>query len=531
MATASAAAAPADACYMLIHPRLDAETPQQQTLKRNLERGTDAIKAEALQQVIAGTLQGENHEQLLMHIIRFVMPTRNKTLKKLLLLYWEVCPKHAADGTLKQETILICNALRNDLQHPNEYIRGSTLRFLCKLREAELLEPLIGPACDCLGHRHAYVRKNAVAAVGSIYRVLPQLIPDAPERICALLGEEADMTCRRNALAMLAASAPAMAVQWLRENAQVVGGFEELLQLAVVDLIRRVARDFAADKALFVRCIFELLGSQANAVKYEAATTLVALSGSPAAVKAAAGCYIALATKVADNNVRITVLERLDQLRARHEGIIDDLVMDLLSVLSAPDLDVRRKALAIVMKLTSRRNVGDIVAMLKQELAKSVADAGEYDKTSEYRVLLIQTIHSCAVQFPEVAASVVELFLDSIAELGASSATDAIVFVREVAEKFPALRPAIIDRLVASFLQLRAGKVMRGALWILGEYAASPDEIREVWAKLREAIGELPLLAAEQRELDAASAGAAAEGAEKPSAPATASASRRVLPD
>ncbi|KAJ2802353.1 coatomer subunit beta, partial [Coemansia helicoidea] len=130
MATASAAAAPADACYMLIHPRLDAETPQQQTLKRNLERGTDAIKAEALQQVIAGTLQGENHEQLLMHIIRFVMPTRNKTLKKLLLLYWEVCPKHAADGTLKQETILICNALRNDLQHPNEYIRGSTLRFL-----------------------------------------------------------------------------------------------------------------------------------------------------------------------------------------------------------------------------------------------------------------------------------------------------------------------------------------------------------------------------------------------------------------
>ncbi|KAJ2792956.1 coatomer subunit beta, partial [Coemansia helicoidea] len=415
--------------------------------------------------------------------------------------------------------------------HPNEYIRGSTLRFLCKLREAELLEPLIGPACDCLGHRHAYVRKNAVAAVGSIYRVLPQLIPDAPERICALLGEEADMTCRRNALAMLAASAPAMAVQWLRENAQVVGGFEELLQLAVVDLIRRVARDFAADKALFVRCIFELLGSQANAVKYEAATTLVALSGSPAAVKAAAGCYIALATKVADNNVRITVLERLDQLRARHEGIIDDLVMDLLSVLSAPDLDVRRKALAIVMKLTSRRNVGDIVAMLKQELAKSVADAGEYDKTSEYRVLLIQTIHSCAVQFPEVAASVVELFLDSIAELGASSATDAIVFVREVAEKFPALRPAIIDRLVASFLQLRAGKVMRGALWILGEYAASPDEIREVWAKLREAIGELPLLAAEQRELDAASAGAAAEGAEKPSAPATASASRRVLPD
>ena len=35
------------------------------------------------------------------------------------------------------------NALRNDLNHPNEYIRGCTLRFLCKLKEQDLLEPLV----------------------------------------------------------------------------------------------------------------------------------------------------------------------------------------------------------------------------------------------------------------------------------------------------------------------------------------------------------------------------------------------------
>lgn len=28
-------------------------------------------------------------------------------------------------------------------QNPNEYIRGSTLRFMCKLREPELLEPVM----------------------------------------------------------------------------------------------------------------------------------------------------------------------------------------------------------------------------------------------------------------------------------------------------------------------------------------------------------------------------------------------------
>lgn len=53
-------------------------------------------------------------------------------------------PKY--DGSSKKllhEMILVCNALRNDLNHPNEYVRGSMLRFLCKLREPELLEPLV----------------------------------------------------------------------------------------------------------------------------------------------------------------------------------------------------------------------------------------------------------------------------------------------------------------------------------------------------------------------------------------------------
>ncbi|KAI8322742.1 Coatomer, beta subunit [Martensiomyces pterosporus] len=531
MAT-NAGKTPADVCYTLIHPSLDVEIPNLQTLRRNLERGTDEIKAEALQQVIAGTIQGENYEQLLMHIIRFVMPTRNKTLKKLLLFYWEVCPKYAADGSLKQETILICNALRNDLQHPNEYIRGATLRFLCKLREAEILEPLVGPTRDCLEHRHVYVRKNAVVAISSIYRCLPQLIPDAPELIHAFLVSEADMTCRRNALNMLAACAPEIAVQWLKESAQLVASFDELLQLAVIDLVRRAARDFAGEKPHFIRCIFDLLSSPASSVKYEAATTLVSLTANPAAVKAAAACYISLVAKESDNNVKLIVLERLDQLRVRHEGILDDLVMDLLRVLSSPDLDVRRKSLGIVMKLTSRRNVNDVVSVLKKELNKT-ADNSDYDKSSDYRLLLIQTIHSCAGQFPEVAADVVDLFLDSISEFGASSATDAIVFIREVAEKFPDLRKSIISHLVDAFLDFKTGKVIRGALWILGEYAESADEIRDVWTKLREAIGELPLLAAEQRELEEAKSSDATEASAAADARASAapSASRRILPD
>ena len=42
-----------------------------------------------------------------MPVIQYVMPSKNKALKKLLHFYWEVCPKYDDAGKLKQEMILV----------------------------------------------------------------------------------------------------------------------------------------------------------------------------------------------------------------------------------------------------------------------------------------------------------------------------------------------------------------------------------------------------------------------------------------
>ena len=49
---------------------------------------------------------------------------------------------------------------------------------------------------------------------------------------------------------------------------------------------------------------------------------------------AAATCYIDLAVKESDNNVKLIVLDRLDNLLAKQERKLDDLVMDILRILS-----------------------------------------------------------------------------------------------------------------------------------------------------------------------------------------------------
>lgn len=135
----------------------------------------------------------------------------------------------------------LSNGIRNDLQHPNEYIRGNTLRFLCKLREAELIEPLLSSARSCLEHRHAYVRKNAVFAVSSIYQHSPSLIPDAADLISTFLESESDPTCKRNAFAALSAINHDAALAFLRTVFDGIPNAEELLQLVELEFIRKDA--------------------------------------------------------------------------------------------------------------------------------------------------------------------------------------------------------------------------------------------------------------------------------------------------
>lgn len=122
----------------------------------------------------------------------------------------------------------------------------------------------------------------------------------------------------------------------------------------------------------------------------------------------------------------------------------------------------------------------------------------------EYRQLLIHSIHQCAIKFSEVAASVVDLLMDFIADFNATSAVDVITFVKEVVEKFPKLRSSIVERLVSTLSEVRAGKVYRGALWVVGEYSLEANDIRDAWRRIRASLGEIPILASEQRLLDSA---------------------------
>ncbi|XBI64009.1 hypothetical protein VPH35_044289 [Triticum aestivum] len=463
-------------------------------IKADLEGSDVAAKVEAMKRAVMLLLNGETLPTLFITIVRYVLPSEDHTIQKLLLLYLEIIDKRDAAGRVLPEMILICQNLRNNLQHPNEYIRGVTLRFLCRLSEPEVLEPLVPSILENLEHRHHFIRRHALSAISAIYR-LPQgdqLIPDAPELVERALASEQDASARRNAFVMLCLCGTERAVAYLLSNAERVMEWPDLLQMAAVDLIHKVCRppNHRADKGRYIKIILSLRSSPSTAVLYECAGAIVSLSSAPTAVRAAAETYCQLLSSQSDNNVRLILLDRLNELHTSHRDVMVDVVMDVLRALASPNLDVKRKVLDLVLDLLTPRNVEEVALYLKKEVVKT--QSGELDKGGEYRQMLVQAIHACAVEYPEVAGSVVHLLMDFLGDTNVAAAVDVVLFVREITETNPKLCVSMIQRLSDTFYQIRASRVCSIALWILGEYSLSLSEVESAIATIKQCLGDLP---------------------------------------
>eukprot|EP00923_Selenidium_pygospionis_P002060 GHVN01003175.1.p1 GENE.GHVN01003175.1~~GHVN01003175.1.p1 ORF type:complete len:1009 (-),score=218.84 GHVN01003175.1:523-3549(-) len=476
--------------------------PSAADIQKQLQTPNDEVKAKALQRVILCLIDGGDVGlgKMLMTVIRYVVPSTNHQVKKLLQIYFEIVDKCNPDGSLKEEMILVCNALRNDLMHPNEYVRGSTLKLLCKMRYAKILEPLVEAIMKNLSHRHSYVRRSAVMCVYSIVKSFGvEMLPHAAEEVMQLLLVEGDLSTKRNALLMLLHCDHEKAIEYALSVQDVVTGLGDIFQLVILELLRKVCRQAPAQKGNLLRIVINLVDSCSPAVAYEGAATLVSLSTSPVAVKAAINAYVTLLVSQADNNVRLIVLDRLIEVMGLHKSLMEGFAMDIMRGLSCPSIEVRKKTLSIGMRLVGTRTINDIVGILKKEVVRTMQEeqAGG-GGGSEYRKLLIRAVHAACSQFPSVAHSVMLLLMDFLGETDSSVTSEVAMLIRELST-FVGLRPLIIQRVVESVSELQQQRVIRVCVWLVGEFC---EDIQLAEAFINSLFTELKPLPIQANEVD-----------------------------
>jgi vesicle coat complex subunit len=83
-----------------------------------------------------------------------------------------------------------------------------------------------------------------------------------------------------------------------------------------------------------------------------------------------------------------TVFRCFQELKSSHREVMVDMIMDVLRVLSSPNMDIRRKTLDIALDLITPRNIDEVVLTLKKEVVKT--QNKELEKVGEYRQMLVQ---------------------------------------------------------------------------------------------------------------------------------------------
>lgn len=466
-------------------------------IKDALEKGDVRIRADALKSIIRLHVNGESQNHLIMTIIRYIIPVEDHLIKKLVLYFWEVIDKRGTDGNLLPVIILICSFLRNDLLHPNEYVRGLTLRFLCKVGESELIEPLVSAIVQNLSHRVAYVRRHAVLAVHVIYKKFPQLMPDGPELVETAMQDEKDVSTLRNSFDFLSVYAPERAAAFLSnyrdscELSQAGGPF----LMSVVDFCLNRIRTNPYEKARYAPVLLAVLQSKSAAVRYQCASTLLSLASSPTAIRQAIYTYVDLVKTHSDNSVRLIVVSQLDGMRARFLNVMQDSLLEILSILPDASMVIRERVVALAMQLVNRRNADNFMQAMKKELIRAGGadnNMGENNTGVSYRMMIIKAMNEALLRHPPSATSMLPVLLDYVCD-DSTTSSEVVTLIKEVLLSQKELRASIVARLMDVMPLMTSSAVLRTTLWIFGAYSPTAAEVLKVIQLLKETVGPFPL--------------------------------------
>ena len=463
-------------------PPADPSAPKWDVIEEGLRQMRDpSQQLAALKDLIRYQSSGDMPpESVLMTTIQYISTSQDHALKKLLFLYYEIVETRDRKGELKQEFLLICDALRNDLLHPNEYLRAAALRLASKFQEPELLSQLVSTISQSLSHKSAYVRRHAVVAIGRINQRWPRLAPDAPNEIADLLRREGDAACKRVAFLVLCDISRELAAEFLDD---VVEGsllnLSQPMQLTATALIRNLCSD--KRKASYLSALTELIQSPSPGVQLESALTLLDLTSTPTASKAGLMVLTQIMLNIPNASLQRSIVDQIDRLVPTHTAVCQSLAVEFLAALKAKP--IRRKILTLVEKLVTVSNAVDVAGTLVRHLqAASALRQKENERADaiEFMRLILSSLRVILSSQPACAKAVYEGVVTLVCDTEATVAVDAMILVRDLLSTHADLRGQGIEHLENVIGNIHPPRAFRMAIYLLSMYSDNKDTVDRI---------------------------------------------------
>ncbi|KAF2788770.1 AP-1 complex subunit gamma-1 [Melanomma pulvis-pyrius CBS 109.77] len=388
---------------------------------------------------------------------------------------------------------LVTNSLKNDLNHPNQYIVGLALCTLGNIASVEMSRDLFPEVETILSSANPYIRRKAAICAMRICRKVPDLQEHFLDKaklllqdrnhgvlLCGLTlvislcevdededGENDVSDIFRPLVPSLVKILKGLSSSGYAPEHDVTGITDPFLQVKILQLLRVLARGDAQvseqinDILAQVATNTESSKNVGNSILYEAVLTILDIEAD-SGLRVLGVNILGKFLSNRDNNIRYVALNTLIKVVAVEPNAVQRHRNTILDCLRDPDISIRRRALDLSFTLINESNVRVLIRELLAFL--EVAD-------NEFKPVMTSQIGIAADRFAPNKRWHVDTML-RVLKLAGHYVKEQILssFVRLIATT-PDLQTYSVQKLYAALKEdiTQEGLILAGS-WVIGEY-------------------------------------------------------------
>ena len=463
-------------------------------------------KEEALKEILGSMVNDDNYPQdLMINVIHHLTIVDDINIKKLLFLFWEVIDKHKPDGSMKDEIILVCNGIRKDLDSPNEYIRGRTLRLLTKLPYKEILENVKAAVFDNIKHTHPYVRSNAIMCVLSfIDNFGVDIVPDSlPDDLKEIILKDNDTATRRNAYVLYSRISPMESLsltQEIMENNE-ISELGDLFALCIVENLRKLSKIFPQRSSTFIHLLLELSVHKSHSVLFEIGSLLLEISSNPNIVSSAVNILCSLLHEERDNNTLIIILKKLYGIKNRHKEILQEQILTFANLINLNyAIELRKLSFELIDELISESSITQVFDKFIN-IFTQLNSVNESEFTIDLKNSMLKCMLKNIIKFPKID----KLYPLFVLEKNLTFKKDKLyvynqinsirelftVYSKKDDEKCQTIIKEMLNKIIKMFEEIDQYEIMETCIWILANYSGELPLLKQTFDLIMKNLGDL----------------------------------------
>jgi AP-1 complex subunit gamma-1 len=388
---------------------------------------------------------------------------------------------------------LVTNSLKNDLNHPNQYIVGLALCTLGNIASVEMSRDLFPEVETIISSANPYIRRKAALCAMRICRKVPDLQEHFLEKaklllqdrnhgvlLCGLTlvtsmceadeledGEQGIVDMFRSLTPSLVKILKGLASSGYAPEHDVTGITDPFLQVKILRLLRVLGRGDAQTSEQINDILAQVATNTdssknvGNSILYEAVLTILDIEAD-SGLRVLGVNILGKFLSNRDNNIRYVALNTLIKVVAVEPNAVQRHRNTILDCLRDPDISIRRRALDLSFTLINESNVRVLIRELLAFL--EVAD-------NEFKPIMTSQIGIAADRFAPNKRWHIDTML-RVLKLAGNYVKEQILssFVRLIATTSE-LQTYSVQKLYAALKDdiTQEGLTLAGA-WVIGEY-------------------------------------------------------------